>query len=187
MEKKKQFIETIEEDIEAIKRAGIMSGGFAPHINLYVKRLKDSEDVIMRIPIADEFLDDKEKKQFFKEIILPDLSEKLKSDYDIYASMFVSEVTIIQINTNEEISLEDVNFDGKKDYLFISVETKNPTHQNTIILYNVKNNGMKVSLDDETGESHLINDITLNYEDFDNTPGEIKGTFSNLLKIFTEC
>ena len=121
MEKKKQFIETIEEDIEAIKRAGIMSGGFAPHINLYVKRLKDSEDVIMRIPIADEFLDDKEKKQFFKEIILPDLSEKLKSDYDIYASMFVSEVTIIQINTNEEISLEDVNFDGKKEYLFISV------------------------------------------------------------------
>jgi len=183
MERNTNYGEKIEKDIDILIEAGLQTGGFPSHINIYAKKKESDEDVIIRVPLKAEFMDEDENKDFFIEVVLPEVGEKVKSEYNVDAVMFISESYLRMASKDFDHEKEDYrSLPVDKEALIIKIETKD---SQSSVFYEIKKDGMKVVKDPDDDKTDLVDNITLEFlEDLSGESKEQKGRFSNLLKYF---
>lgn len=137
---KKSYIAHIQQYIKDV-------GNLFPHITVFADHIKKTEETklaIVHIPIADEFMENDETKDYFIKERLPEAFKSIKEEFVPTAVAWGSEAWVRVMNTKEKHPENYKDIPIKKEVIFVSIETENS--QETII-YDIKRDGKQVNPD----------------------------------------
>lgn len=176
-----QYNEMKKGYFEMVTQMMVEAGELGPSITVLGTHKEDGKSSIIHIPIIGKFMKSEESKDKFVDVVLPEIAQKVRKEFDVDAVIWASEawlrVTDAKDKTREEALVDWKNLPIKKEVLIMSIESEDKTE------FEVKEIVRKGKQVNEKGE--LIDQVELVYiDEFDGDGGIVEGRFTGLYKKF---
>jgi hypothetical protein len=155
-------------------------GGLGPSITILGIHKEDGKNAIVHIAIEGKYMKDEDSKDEFVDVIIPQVAERVRQEFDIKAVVWASEawLRVFDKSATAEQIRNWKSFPVKKEVLIFVIDSE---QQSETIIKEIVRKGKQVNEDGELTDHIELVDMP-DYEQ--GVTGE--GRFSNLYKKFTE-